>query len=152
MSLHGIFTGAEEGLDTQMLFDPFEEEFDLPAAFVQLSDSQCGEHGIKYCVPRTHSNAPPIKDRLDTLDGLHRACIRTYAMIAPMLPGSEGLAEILKGKVDYVIVDRMNYNHADWVYRKYGLNNKLTDDFFYRKGLELASTFRKLGIECRVVC
>jgi DNA repair photolyase len=97
-------------------------------------------------------NAPPIKDRLDALDGLHRAGMRTYAMIAPMLPGAEGLAEALKGKVDYVIVDRMNYNHADWVYRKYGLHNNITDDFFNRTGRELASTCRKLGIECRVVC
>jgi DNA repair photolyase len=75
-------------------------------------------------------NAPPIKDRLDALDGLHRAGIRTYAMIAPMLPGAEYLADKLYGKVDYVIVDRMNYNHADWVYRKYGMQNKLTNEIF----------------------
>ena len=98
------------------------------------------------------SSAPPIKDRLNALDALHRAGIRTYAMIAPMLPGAESLAEALEGKVDYIIVDRMNYNHADWVYRKYGLGSKLTDNFFYRTGRELASTCRGLGIECRVVC
>ena len=98
------------------------------------------------------SSAPPIKDRLNALDVLHRAGIRTYAMIAPMLPGAESLAEALGGKVDYIIVDRMNYNHADWVYRKYGLDSKLTDNFFYRTGRELASACRGLGIECRVVC
>jgi len=27
-----------------MLFNPFEEQFDLPAASIQLSDGQCG-HG-----------------------------------------------------------------------------------------------------------
>ncbi len=96
--------------------------------------------------------APPIEDRLAALNGLHRAGIRTYAMIAPMLPGAEGLTEALKGKVDYVIVDRMNYNHADWVYREYGLLDKLTGDFFYQTGRDLASAFRKLGIECRIVC
>jgi DNA repair photolyase len=80
------------------------------------------------------SSAPPIKDRLNALDVLHRAGVRTYAMIAPMLPGAESLAEALGGKVDYIIVDRMNYNHADWVYRKYGLDSKLTDNFFYRTG------------------
>ena len=69
-------------------------------------------------------------------------------MIAPMLPGAEGLAEILAGKVDYVIVDRMNYKYADWVYRKYRLDDKMTDDFFYRTGRELSSTFAKLGISC----
>jgi len=98
------------------------------------------------------SNAPPIKDRLNALDALHQAGIRTYAMIAPMLPGAECLAEALEGKVDSIIVDRMNYNHADWVYRKYGLDSKLTDNFFYRTSGELASTCRGLGIECRVVC
>ena len=98
------------------------------------------------------SSAPPIKDRINALDVLHRAGIRTYAMIAPMLPGAESLAEALGGKVDYIIVDRMNYNHADWVYRKYGLDSKLTDNFFYRTSRELASACRGLGIECRVVC
>jgi len=98
------------------------------------------------------SSAPPTKDRLNALDVLHRAGIRTYAMIAPMLPGAESLAEALEGKVDYIIVDRMNYNYADWVYRKYGLGSKLTDNFFYRTGRELASICRRLGIDCRVVC
>jgi DNA repair photolyase len=97
-------------------------------------------------------NAPQIKDRLNTLDVLHRAGIRTYAMIAPMLPGSEGLPEALKGKVDYLIADRMNYNYAHWVYRKYGLQSKLTANFFYGTARELASACRGLGIECRVVC
>jgi len=40
-------------------------------------------------------------------------------MIAPVLPGVEGLLQKLKGKVDYVILDKMNYHYADWVYRKY---------------------------------
>ena len=98
------------------------------------------------------SSAPPIKDRINALDVLHRAGIRTYAMIAPMLPGAESLAEALGGNVDYIIVDRMNYNHADWVYRKYGLDSKLTDNFFHLTSRELASACRGLGIECRVVC
>ena len=93
-------------------------------------------------------NAPPIKDRVRALDELHRAGIRTYVMIAPMLPGAEGLAEILAGKVDSVIVDRMNYHYADWVYRKYGLEDKMTDGFFYRTERTLSSTFAKLGISC----
>lgn len=84
-------------------------------------------------------HAPPINDRIKALDELHKAGIRTYAMIAPMLPGAEGLAELLKGKIDYTLIDRMNYHYADWVYRKYGLEDKLTDDFFYRTRQELAS-------------
>jgi DNA repair photolyase len=95
--------------------------------------------------------APAIRDRVRALDELHKAGIRTYAMIAPMLPGAEGLPEILEGKADYVLVDRMNYDHADWVYRKYSLDDKMTDDFFHRTGRELAFSCGKLGIDCRVV-
>ncbi|MGD0003091.1 MAG: radical SAM protein [Anaerolineaceae bacterium] len=93
-------------------------------------------------------DAPPIENRVRALDELHRAGIRTYVMIAPMLPGAESLAEILAGKVDRVITDRMNYHYADWVYRKYGLTDKMTDDFFYRTERTLSSTFAKLGISC----
>jgi DNA repair photolyase len=76
--------------------------------------------------------APPINDRIQALDELHKAGIRTYAMVAPVLPGAEGLAALLKGKVDYVLIDRMNYHYADQVYRKYGLEDMLTDDYFFR--------------------
>ena len=82
-------------------------------------------------------HAPPINDRIDALDELHKAGIRTYAMIAPMLPGAEGLGELLKGKIDYLLIDRMNYHYADWVYRKYGLEDELTDDFFHRTRQQL---------------
>jgi DNA repair photolyase len=91
-------------------------------------------------------NAPPIQERVRALDELHRAGIRTYVMIAPILPKAEALSEILAGKVDYVIFDRMNYHYADWVYRKSGLEDKMTDDYFYRMEQTLSSTFAKLGI------
>jgi DNA repair photolyase len=77
-------------------------------------------------------HAPPISDRIQALDELHKAGIRTYAMIAPVLPGAEGLATLLKGKVDYILIDRMNYHYADWLYKKYGLEDKLSDEYFYR--------------------
>ena len=93
-------------------------------------------------------SAPPIMERLRALDELHRSRIKTYAMIAPMLPGAEDLADYLKGKVDYILVDRMNYNYADWVYKKYGLEDKLSDEFFDGAGREIASACKKLGIEC----
>jgi DNA repair photolyase len=75
-------------------------------------------------------DAPPIPDRIQALEELHNAGIRTYAMVAPVLPGAEGLAGLLNGKVDYVLVDRMNYHYADWVYRKYGLLD--SDDCYFR--------------------
>jgi DNA repair photolyase len=75
-------------------------------------------------------HAPPIPDRIQALDELHRAGVRTYAMIAPVLPGAEGLAGLLTGKVDYVLIDRMNYHYADWIYRKHGLEEYLSDDYY----------------------
>ena len=90
--------------------------------------------------------APSIGERLRALEQLHRRGIRTYAMIAPMLPGAEGLAECLAGRIDYVILDRMNYHHADWVYRKYGLEDKLTEEYFDRTEAVLSSAFSKAGV------
>ena len=84
-------------------------------------------------------NAPPIIERIQALGELHKAGVRTFAMIAPVLPGAEGLAELLRGNVDYVLVDRMNYHYADRVYRKYGLEDTLTDDYFNRVKQEFAS-------------
>jgi DNA repair photolyase len=84
-------------------------------------------------------NAPPIEDRIAALDILHRTGIRTYAMVAPVLPGAEGLAALLKGKIDYVIIDRMNYHYANWIYRKYGLEDELTDNYFFRVRQELTA-------------
>ncbi len=95
-------------------------------------------------------NAPPISDRVRTLDEFRRAGVRTYAMIAPILPGAEALPKLLAGKVDYVLVDRLNYHYADWVYRKYGLEDSRSDEFFQRMGRELASRFGKLNIPCNI--
>jgi DNA repair photolyase len=94
-------------------------------------------------------NAPPIRERVRALDELHQAGIRTFAMIAPILPNAETLAEILAGKVDSVILDRMNYHYADWVYRKYGLQDCLTDDYFSQTEQALSSAFANMGIRCQ---
>ncbi len=97
-------------------------------------------------------HAPPIKDRIKALDELHGAGISAYAMIAPMLPKAEGLAAELKGKIDYVLVDRMNYHYGDWVYKKHKLETAMSDDFFTQKTKQLASAFETENIDCRVLC
>jgi DNA repair photolyase len=94
-------------------------------------------------------NAPPVKERVRALDELHQIGIRTYVMIAPILPHAESLAEILADKVDYVMIDRMNYHYADWVYRKYGLEKYMADDYFSQTEQVLSSTFADMGINCR---
>jgi DNA repair photolyase len=95
--------------------------------------------------------APSIMERIKALDELHRAGIRTFAMIAPLLPKAAGLAAMLEGKADYLLIDRMNYNYADWVYRKYKIEDKLTDDYFARTSNQLASAFTRQGIDCQVL-
>jgi DNA repair photolyase len=95
-------------------------------------------------------NALPIGERIRALEQLHLAGIKTFAMIAPMLPGAEGLAAALNGKVAHVLIDRMNYHYGDWVYRKYHLEGGRSDEFFLATSHELASAFMKVGIECQV--
>lgn len=46
LGLHGILGSAEERLDAQVLFDPFEEKFHLPPALVQLRNCQSREAEI----------------------------------------------------------------------------------------------------------
>ena len=40
LRLHGILRGAIKALDVEVLLDPLEKQFHLPAAAIQLRDSQ----------------------------------------------------------------------------------------------------------------
>jgi DNA repair photolyase len=95
--------------------------------------------------------ATSVEDRLDTLEELHQNGIRTYAMIAPVLPGAEALAEVLAGKVDHIIIDRMNYHYADWIYRKNKMENVLSDEYFRKVSNNITDVCKKSGITCEVV-
>jgi DNA repair photolyase len=95
--------------------------------------------------------APPLRKRIEALANLHSERIRTFAMVAPIFPGAEGLISALKGKVDYVILDRLNYHYADWIYNKYGLQWAMEDGFFSQKGEELRMAFEREGIPCQIV-
>jgi DNA repair photolyase len=95
--------------------------------------------------------ATSVEDRLDTLEELHLNGIRTYAMIAPVLPGAEALPEVLAGKVDHIIIDRMNYHYADWIYRKNKMENVLSDEYFRKVSDSITEVCKKSGITCEVV-
>jgi DNA repair photolyase len=95
--------------------------------------------------------APSIQARINALEKLKKANISTYAMIGPILPKAEKLVEMLKGKVDYVLVDRMNYHYADHVYKKHNLEFAMSNDFFYEKKEEFAKAFKKEGIRCEIL-
>jgi len=107
-----------------------------------------GDEGIRQLFePR----ATPIDERIRALEQLHRAGIKTYAMIAPLLPGAEKLVEMLQGKVDYIIVDKMNYHYSDWVYRKYGFTDTRSRAFTMQTSNELVHGFEQQGMECQVL-
>ena len=97
-------------------------------------------------------NAPPIMERLRTIGELHRYSIKTYVMIAPILPDADKLLNLLVNKVDYIIIDRMNYHYADWIYAKYGWQDKKTDEYFEMTGNIIADECKRLGIACRSAC
>ena len=88
-------------------------------------------------------NSPVIKERIGTLDKLHSAGLKTYVMMAPLLPKAETLVTQLNEKVDYALIDRMNYHYADWVYKKYGLEYAMTNNFFTWNKIKLARAFEK---------
>jgi len=95
--------------------------------------------------------APSIDKRVEALGILHAEGIRTFVMVAPLLPGAAGLADMLKGKADYALIDKYNYYYADRVYKKYGMEWAKEDDFFIKKGGELGAAFEKAGIPCRIL-
>lgn len=95
--------------------------------------------------------ASSVQERLESLAVLHEAGIKTFAMIAPILPGAEKLPELLAGKVGHVLVDRLNYDYGNWVYKQHELEYARTDAYFESVARELAADCARLGIPCRVV-
>lgn len=95
--------------------------------------------------------APPISARIDALEKLHQAGIKTYTMIAPILPGAENLIDLMDGTIDDIIVDRMNYHYADFIYKKYGLQENMSQEYFSSVGKKIKSDCLRLGIECNIL-
>jgi hypothetical protein len=46
LSFDGVLRNSEKGFDTQVLFDPLEEEFDLPAALIESGNLSRGQQEI----------------------------------------------------------------------------------------------------------
>jgi DNA repair photolyase len=96
--------------------------------------------------------APSVTARINALATLHNAGIRTFVMVAPLLPGARQLAGMLRGKTDRVLIDRMNYHYADWVYRKYHLENAMSTGFFQHAAAEMGAALEAAGISCEIIC
>jgi len=90
--------------------------------------------------------APAIEKRIEALETLHEEGIKTFVMVAPLLPGAEQLPGLLKGKAEHALIDKYNYYYADQVYKKYGMKWAKDDKFFQEKGEELKTAFEEAGI------
>ena len=77
LDAHGIGACAVEGFDAQMLFDPFEEQFDLPAAPVKLRDGQCGHDEVVG-----QEDQRPACFRIAIADAAQRGGIIRLGMVA----------------------------------------------------------------------
>jgi DNA repair photolyase len=95
--------------------------------------------------------APSIKERIHALDVLHSRGIQTFAMIAPILPGAEGLVEELADKVDHILIDRVNYFYANRIYTENRMEWANEDPFFFQTGEGLKEGFKRKGIPVRVL-
>ena len=117
-------------LDLFKKFKEIEVGFTIPTA---------SENIRKIFEPRASS----IQKRIRALEKIHRENVKTFVMIAPVLPEAEALVEKLKNKANYVILDKMHYHYADWVYKKYNLKR----DVNLKK---LAYLFEKGGLPAKI--
>ena len=95
--------------------------------------------------------APPVSKRIEALSMLHAEGIKTFVMVAPLLPHNESLAGLLKGRVNHALIDRYNYHYADSIYRKQNMEWAKTDDFFTQEGEKLREAFEQAGIPCEIL-
>ena len=95
--------------------------------------------------------ASSIKERIRALDVLHSRGIQTFAMIAPILPGSDVLIEELPGKVDNILIDRLNYSYANRIYRDNNMEWAQKDPFLIQQAEKLKEGFTRQNIPVQVV-
>ena len=80
-------TRPVEGLDAEMLFDPFEEQFDLPAEFVEPGNRQSGRSKVVG-----EKDQPPVGGDVEELDATQRFGV--------------GLGRIESGQQDRLVADQ----------------------------------------------
>ena len=99
------------------------------------------------------SHSPSIASRLEALTTLHGQGIKTYAFIGPLLPMDPiALAEQLIGRVDKVLIDRLNYsNKTKALYRREKLEQYLAEEYFSGVAAVLQDRLEKKNIEVTVL-
>jgi len=126
--------------------DLLQELEEIEVGFTITTDD---ERVAKLFEPR----ATPVKERLRALERIHSLGIKTFAFVGPLLPGNpEKLIEDLKGKVDKIFIDRMNYlSSIKGFYQQVGLQKETTDRFFHEYKERLISELKKREMKFEVL-
>ena len=97
--------------------------------------------------------ASSVADRIQVLEKIHEAGIRTFAFIGPLLPGNpEKLINSLSGKVDRVLIDKMNYmSTIKAFYLRMGFEEAATNTFFFEYRKRLITELKKRGMKFEVL-
>ncbi len=97
--------------------------------------------------------ASPVRERIRALERIHAQGIRTFVFLGPILPGGSGrLIGMLEGKVDTILVDRMNYLETIiGLYQRLGLTKAATDRFFREQAELVAREAARHGIACEIL-
>lgn len=92
-------------------------------------------------------------ERIEALARFRDAGVRTTAFIGPILPGDHAaLVDRLAGKVDEVLVDRLNYApHVRAFAERHGFADALTDFFFRERRQVIVKALRAAGISHRIL-
>ena len=97
--------------------------------------------------------APPLWARLKALEKIHKAGIKTFVFIGPILPGNpERLVSLLNGKADYVYLDKMNYIPSILsFYRQYHLEEAANEAFFCEQKEKFVAALKKRKIKTKIL-
>ncbi|MDD8025782.1 MAG: radical SAM protein [Acidobacteriota bacterium] len=148
-----ILRGAGHPVTIQTKSARILSDFDLirsiPDRNVTISITTDDEKTARLFEPRASS---PL-ERIEALARFHEAGVRTAAFIGPIIPGDHvRLVGLLAGKVDEVLVDRMNYvPQVRALAERHGFGEALTDAYFRERKTALAKALREAGIPHRIL-
>lgn len=97
--------------------------------------------------------ASSVKERIEALQRIHKRRIPTFVFVGPLLPGGpDKLVADLEGKVDKILIDRMNYLETIiGLYRRLGLTQAATDRFFQEQAQRVAQEAARRGLACEIL-
>ncbi len=98
-------------------------------------------------------HAPAPGRRIAALEKIHARGIETFAFIGPILPGNpEKLVAELDGKVDNILLDKMNYiSSIRSFYEEHGLEDSTTPRFFREQKSRLVAELKRRKMRYRAV-